>query len=219
MQPPVSLDSFDQRARQDFLTVVGAFNTDTDDGIGNGTLVLLGPCEPGYWAQVTAAPEFNDGAPDPIDRWSKRVITILATEVGGQAFFPFGKPERPFISWALKGGACHVSPVSLLVHATQGLMVSFRGAVLLPNALPLPPVRRNPCETCRDKPCLTACPSLALTQSGYDLGLCHDYLDTGPGQLCLSQGCSVRRSCPAGGDYDRVSAHSAYHMEQFHPCP
>ncbi len=206
------------RVSKERLAVFGLCHTEHEDGLGDGTLALLGPAEPGYWNHVIAQPEFRDGARDPVDRWSARVISDAAKDLGGQALFPFGTPHRPFISWALRGG-CYVSPVSLLVHPRAGLFVSFRGAIHLPDRLPLPDPVPNPCDTCADSPCLTACPASALTADGYDLHGCHAYLDTGPGQHCLSQGCAVRRICPAGAAYQRAPEHSAYHMEQFHPCP
>ncbi len=62
------------------LFVSGAFHPAATDRTpeGTGTLVLLSPAEPGFWTHVTAAPEFADAAPDPLDRWSARVIGALA---------------------------------------------------------------------------------------------------------------------------------------------
>ncbi len=195
----------------------GSLHTDPEDGLGEGTIVLLGPDEPGFWANISTSPEFADSAQDPVDRWSQRVITALADEVGGQALFPFGQPARPFIGWALRSGECFVSPAMLLVHHEAGLFVSFRGAILLPGRLDLPRPPENPCETCSDKPCLSACPPQALTGDGYDLPACHRFLDQPDGQDCMSRGCAVRRSCPLAANYPRINEQSAYHMKEFHP--
>lgn len=196
---------------------MGAFHATEDDGVPEpGTLVLLGPREPDFWAHVTASPEFEDGEPDPMDRWSARVIGRIAAQVGGTAFFPFGDPARPFISWALRSGRAWSSPVGLLVHDTAGLMVSYRGAVLVPERLELPPTGASPCETCLEQPCLTACPVGALDAEGYDLPACHAFLDTSAGTTCMTGGCQVRRACPVSRTYGRLPAQSAYHMGQFH---
>lgn len=210
------LAELEARAAEERLGLFGLCHTVSEDGLGEGTLVLMGPAEPGFWAHFTLSPEFRDGAPDPMDRWSGRVIEELAKGVGGAAVFPFGSPVRPFVSWALRGGA-FVSPVTLLVHPEAGLWVSYRGAVVLPGRLELPAARPSPCESCADKPCLTACPVGALTGDGYDLAACHAYLDSDPGRDCMARGCAVRRSCPAGAGYRRVERQSAYHMERFHP--
>ena len=179
------------------------------------TLLMIGPKEPGFWPHLQAQPEW--GGPDPVDRWSRRVIGRVACDLGAKAVFPFGGPPyQPFYSWALRTGRVWDSPVKLLVHATQGLMVSFRGALALKQVLPLPAPAVQPCGTCA-KPCLTACPATALTGAGYDVARCHAHLDQPAGADCLNGGCLVRSTCPAGAGYARMPSQSAYHMRQFHP--
>lgn len=179
------------------------------------TLLMIGPKEPGFWPHLQAQPEW--GGPDPVDRWSRRVIGRVACDLGAKALFPFGGPPyQPFYSWALRTGRVWDSPVKLLVHATQGLMVSFRGALALKQVQPLPAPAVQPCATCA-KPCLTACPATALTGAGYDVARCHAHLDQPKGADCLNGGCLVRSTCPAGAGYARMPSQSAYHMRQFHP--
>nr|WP_245781046.1 ferredoxin [Litoreibacter janthinus] len=199
--------------------MLGAFHPAQEDiaPVGCGTLVLLGPREPGFWAGFTQSPEWLDNEPDPIDRWSVRVISALAEQIGATALFPFGGPPyQPFFRWALASGHAWQSPVSLLVHAQAGLMASYRGALALPERLELPPAPPKPCDSCADKPCLSACPSAALTREGYDVPKCHAFLDTKEGRSHLSQGCNVRRACPVSQSYGRVEEQSAYHMSIFH---
>ncbi len=202
------------------LEIFGAFHPVPADGApdGTGTLVLLGPREPGFWAHVSSSPEIIDGAPDPLDRWSARVIGGLARELGAQALYPFGGPPyQPFIAWALRSGRAWQSPAGLMVHDRAGLMVSYRGALALPQRMSLPVLAENPCETCADKPCLTACPVSALSAGAYDLAACHGHLDTPAGRDCLDRGCAARRVCPVSRTYGRMEAQSAFHMRAFHP--
>lgn len=181
---------------------------------GTRSLLLLGPAEPGYWPHVKAQPEWQDGAPDPVDRWSRRVIGRLACDLRAKAIFPFGGPPyHPFYQWALRTGRSWDSPVRLLVHPGQGLMFSCRGALALKQVVDLPPAAK-PCDAC-PQPCLTACPVGALTGAGYDLPACHAFLDTPAGQGCMTQGCAVRRACPVSQTYARLPEHSAYHMAVF----
>jgi epoxyqueuosine reductase len=182
---------------------------------------LRGPQEPGFWPHLKAQPEWANfqqgGRPDPVDRWSRRVIGTLACDLGAKALYPFGGPPyHPFYKWALKSGRCWDSPVRLLVHDTAGLFVSFRGALALKHVLELPLTPPKPCDSCASKPCLTACPTNALVGAGYDVKKCHDYLDTGAGQDCMTNGCVVRRTCPLSRSYARLPEQSAYHMGQFH---
>ena len=202
------------------LAVLGAFHAEPGDGLpdGTGTLLLFGPDEPGFWPHLTAEPEWQDGAPDPVDRWSARVLTGLAERFGGRAFFPFGGPPyHPFYAWALRSGRAWPSPVALLVHDTAGLMVSYRGAIALTDRIDLPaPPAQPPCARCADRPCLPACPAGALGKQGYDVPACHAYLDTMPDGDCISSGCVTRRACPVSQGYGRLPEQSAYHMRLFH---
>ena len=201
-----------------YLEVLGGFAVKEGEAgfpAGTRTLLMIGPKEPGFWPHLQAQPEWN--GPDPVDRWSRRVIGRVACDLGAKALFPFGGPPyQPFYSWALRTGRVWDSPVKLLVHATQGLMVSFRGALALAQTIPLPPPAIQPCAACA-KPCLTACPAGALTGAGYDVPLCHAHLSQAAGTDCMTRGCLVRSTCPAGAGYARMPSQSAYHMRQFHP--
>ena len=212
---PVAAVSLTERVAACHLEVLGGFHCADEPGLpaGTRTVVMLGPREPGFWADVTGSQEW--GGPDPVDRWSQRVVGGLACAMGGTALFPFGGPPYlPFYSWALRTGSIWESPVRLLVHGTQGLMVSFRGALALPDVIDLPAPGPRPCEDC-PMPCLTACPVGALTGAGYDVPRCHGFLADG-GDDCMAAGCLVRRACPVSQAYARMPEQSAYHMRQFH---
>lgn len=175
------------------------------------SVVLLAPDEPAFWTIFRASPEATNGAPDPLDRWSARVVGALAARWGGAMRLPSdGPPWPPFGAWALGSGAVHASPVGLFVDAVAGLWVSFRGAVLLGETL-APRPRPSPCPGC-PAPCVAACPVGALTPQGYDVSACHAYLDEGGD--CLHLGCRVRRACPVGA---REPEQAAFHMRAFHP--
>ncbi|MEL6701557.1 MAG: ferredoxin, partial [Pseudomonadota bacterium] len=100
------------------LQPLGAFApTDDDDLSGIKSVVMIAPA-PDFWTQFTASHEWQGGLPDPMDRWSQRVIGRLALELDAKAYFPFtGPPYRPFYSWAQRAGQSHASPVTLLISA------------------------------------------------------------------------------------------------------
>jgi len=202
------------------LAIYGGFHPGPGDACPPAvkTLLLLGPDGPGFWPRLQAEPEFTDAGPDPLDRWSRRVIGAWACALRAKAVFPFtGPPYRPFLAWATASGRAWSSPVGMLVHDRAGLMISFRGALGLKSrvALPAPPAA-PPCEGCA-RPCLDACPVGALTGAGYDVGACHAYLATGPGRACLTDGCAVRLACPVSAAFGRLPEQSAHHMRYFHP--
>ena len=181
------------------------------------SLLLFGPRQPEFWDRASAAPEFRDGAANPLDRWSKRVLGALADRFKGAALFPFdGPPYPPFIDWAFRSGCFHTSPIGLLVHATDGLMTSLRGALALPYSTASPAPKPSPCETCTDRPCRTSCPVGAFNSEGYDVTTCHNHLDTPAGCDCMEQGCAARRACPASKRSGRRPEQSAFHMRAFH---
>lgn len=214
-----ALDVIAKRAAQDCLSVFGALHLAPEDGLPPAlqTLILFGPAEPGFWPHLKASREWQDGAPDPVDRWSRRVIGQIACGLGGKAYFPFGgPPHHPFYQWALRSGRAWASPVTLLVHDRAGLFVSYRGAIALRDRLDLPAKLPKPCDSCPGQPCRTACPAAALTPSGYDVGACHSFLDQSEGKDCLSSGCLARRACPVSYAYGRLPEQSAYHMRLFH---
>ena len=197
------------------LSVVGAFHPTPDDRLGPArTVVLLGPGEPGFWAHVSQEPEFQDGAHDPMDRWSRRVIEGWADTLNAQPLFPFGHPQRPFLSFAMRSGRAWSSPLGMLVHDTVGLMVSYRGALALRQHLDIPEPSEQPCGACQ-APCKTACPIGALSGEGYDVPACKAFVGSEAGVDCRTQGCIARRACPISKTYPRAPGQSAYHMEVF----
>ncbi len=210
--------ALERAARTRQLTILGGFHPDAQDDVPEGcrTLLMLGPDEPAFWPAFTQSAEWRDGARDPMDRWSTRVIGAWAAELGAVPLYPFGgAPFRPFYSWALRTGRIHASPVAFLVHDTAGLFVSFRGALALPDHITLPEPGPNPCKTCKAQPCTTACLGDALSPDGYDVPKCKAFLATDAGAENLTQGCNVRRACPVSQTYGRLPAQSAYHMRQF----
>lgn len=192
------------------LEVFGAVHDEGD------TVVLLGPREPGFWAAFSASCEYQDGEPDPLDRWSKRVISDLAEKLDGAAIFPSdGPPYAPFMTWAVDSGQAWQSPVGMLVHARAGLMVSYRGALRLPELYELPSPAAKPCESCA-QPCLEACPVAALNASHvYDVPACKTHASAPEGISCRTEGCLVRRICPVSQTHGRLPEQSAFHMRSF----
>lgn len=211
------LDAFDTDARARGLCLRGALHPKAGDIDGAfGTVLLFGPDEPGFWALFQASPEASDGAPDPLDRWSKRVIGTLAAAWGGRAIFPSDRPFAPFLRWAVDSGRSFVAPVGLLVHADAGLLVSYRGAVAIPERLDLPAPATAPCETCETQPCRSACPVGALgAGQDYDVPTCRAHVASDAGAECRHGGCLVRRACPVSARLRRPAAQAGFHMAAF----
>lgn len=205
-------------AHQKGLIVMGATHPRISGakGLDGGTLILLGAGS-AFWPTLKAAPEWH--GPDPVDRWSTRVIGQMARELGAEVYFPFGGPPyAPFIDWALKSGRTFSSPVGALVHDTVGMMISFRGALHFAKEFAIPTTTAgSPCDNC-PAPCAQACPVGALnTHIFYDVEACHSHLSTSAGQTCMSGGCLARLACPLSAGAGRDPEQSAHHMKAFHP--
>ena len=212
----MTLDAIRARAGEAGLGVVGALHPGPDDGVPEGiaTLILLGPSGPEMWTAFSASPECADGQPHPMDRWSRRIITAMADDLGGEALFPFGGPPwQPFQKWAVRGEGAVSSPVAMQVSQERGLWVSYRGALGLKQKIDLPQAARNsPCDGC-PAPCLTACPVDAFGGGSYDVPRCIGHLKD-PDVPCRS-GCLVRVACPFSVRIDLPCEQRAFHIDAF----
>jgi hypothetical protein len=187
------------------------------DGHRVATVILVGNAGNTLWGPFSASPEYADGEPHPLDRWSRRVIGGMGATFGGSTCYPNdGPPWPPFIAWAKRAGPVVESPIGILVHPDYGLWHAFRGALLLPQALdlPVPDNRPPPCRSCPDQPCRTACPVRAFTSQGYDVAACADFLAGADGTRCAA-GCLARRACPVGQEYNYPRAQQALHLDAF----
>ncbi len=202
----------------------GAFHPGPGDGVppladgrATGTLVLAGNVGGAMWQAFSRARRAEDG-PNPLDAWTRRVLTALAADLGGDALFPFGGPPYlPFQRWARCAGPLWPSPIGPLIHPDYGLWHAYRGALAFAGRFDLPPrdERPSPCETCADKPCLTTCPVGALTPGGYDVGTCAGHIASAAGEDCMALSCRARRACPVGREYTYGPEQSRFHMEAF----
>ena len=214
------------RERMEVLGLIarGGFHPRADDAVPafvDGrrvrTVVLVGNAGEALWPVFAASPEAGDGQPDPLDRWSRRVIGSIAAELDGTACFPGdGPPWPPFVAWARRAEPVVESPIGILVHPDYGLWHAYRGAILLDRAIALPARdhRPSPCETCPDQPCRHACPVGAFAPNGYDAAACADFLSGEQGARCAG-GCLARSACPAGRHCNYPPAQQALHLDAF----
>ncbi len=152
-----------------------------------------------------------------LDQWTKDVVDPLADDLGARAIYPFDKPPQPFLTWARQCGAGHTSPLGLNIHSEYGLWHAYRAALLFPVVFDLPRHRNvtHPCETCVDKPCLTACPVNAFDGTSYDVTACAQHLETTAGSSCMTNGCKARLACPIGASYQYTTQQKQFHMRAF----
>jgi hypothetical protein len=220
----MTLEQLEHSLAREGLLLRGGFHPRSGDGVpamASGTipatLILVGNAGPAMWHRFAASPEYADGAPDPLDRWTRRTLSGLAADCGAAALFPFGGlPFLPFQRWALRAEPVHASPLGMLIHPTYGLWHAYRGALAFAQHLAVPARGdvASPCVSCAERPCLQACPAGAFSARGYDASACRSHLITA-GQACFSAGCLARAACPVGRQYAYAPAQAAFHMRAF----
>jgi hypothetical protein len=221
----MELDSIRGRIVEHGLAFRGAFHPDAADGVppvpgggAAGTLVLVGFTGSAHWQTFAGSPEALDRQPDPLDRWSLRVVGALAQAVGGTPCFPFGDPPfLPFQRWAQKAEPVYPSPLGILIHPDWGLWHAYRGALAFAERLPLPESDRRPrpCDDCAEKPCLTACPVDAFSGGTYDVPACVGHIASPAGIDCMDFGCRARRACPVGATHRYVPDQARFYLQAF----
>ena len=214
------------------LRLCGHFTPAPEEGLpalpdlAQGQVWLVGMAGSGFWPSFAGSQEYQDGLPDALDRWSRRVGQSLAQQLGGIALFPFeGPPYWPFQRWARRCEPVQPSMLGLLMHPRFGLWHAFRFALLLPagrGASVTPqdiPTHSSglaqACLSCSGQPCLQACPVLAFAPGRYDVAPCVSYLHTEAGHDCMARGCAARRACPEGSAWRYDQDHAAFHMRAF----
>ena len=189
---------------------------ETDEG--SGRALLIGNVGPSLWPAFQSSAEAGDGAPDPMNRWTRAALAPLARELGAQVRFPFDRPFFPFQRYARLATGMEPSPLGLAIHPEYGLWVALRGLLVWADeTFALPPRRPTyrPCDRCPDKPCLDTCPVDAFDGASYAVERCRTHVrgpDTG---ACAGRGCAARRACPVGAGFAYEEAQQRFHMKAF----
>ena len=181
-------------------------------------LALVGNIGSSYWPVFSRSPEFRDGRPHPLDRWSRRVAEAIAAELPVQPVYPFeGPPYYPFQQWAQRAEALEQSPIGVMMHPEFGLWHSYRFALLGAHFDTLRPgsPADSPCLSCDTKPCLHRCPVDAFDTSGYDVERCRNYLQQTPQAGCHETGCLARYACPIAPDLAYTAEQGKFHLKAF----
>ena len=181
-------------------------------------LVMLGNGGRDFWEALETKIKIeneNEGyqppadlAEHPIDAFSldlaQRFIQTLETSISNTASLLL-YPQTEFLIPLQQLGelACWgtPSPIGNSISPVYGLWFAFRAAFLTTAELPLrqEPAAPSPCDTCRDKPCQSACPVGAVRAIGhFDLTGCVNHR-LHPGSTCASR-CLARLACPVGVD-------------------
>lgn len=209
-----------------FCLQASDFADGADRSLANAPAFLLGSAG-SIWQAFSASAEFCDGNPDPLDRWTQRVVgaAVLQAGIRAVALHPFGEPRWPFQQFARRATGMRASPLGLLIHPGFGLWLALRAAIAFPDekcAISNAHALNHPCDACAEKPCLTACPVDAFSAGGFDAGACRSYLDSTPASRddssfpdCMNAGCAARLACPVGQEWRHGGPQLRFHMQAF----
>jgi hypothetical protein len=219
---PVGLDIFGW-----FLVPNAEFRFGRDQEMENYPAVLIGnrPMNGAHrmWPVFSVSPEYSDGEAQPLDRWTRRVIEPIAGEFGAEAVFPFGEPVYPFERWGQQATGQQQSPLGILIDPDHGLWSAFRAVLIFSDWFDIPATDQAayPCESCTEKPCLSACPVAAYTGTDFKVGQCLAHLSTDYEPRCLDTGCQARAACPVGLAYspEQIQFHMAAFDNAARPGP
>ena len=194
---------------------LGWFAPSGDDHVPGSAafVVLIGNAGPDMFRRFAR----ERAAGQSLDDWTRSATQSLAEGLDARALHPFDKPALPFLRWARRAGAGHVSPLGLNIHAQYGLWHAYRAALVFPVAfdVPMQSPGLHPCESCAAKPCLSACPVNAFSGKAYDVAGCGRHLQSAEGEACMTGGCQARRACPVGKAYTYETPQLRFHMNAF----
>jgi len=183
------------------------------------SIALVGNIGSSYWPVFSQSREYQDGEPDSLDRWSRRIAEQVAETIGATPVYPFeGPPYHPFLQWAKRAEALGQSPMGLMIHPVYGLWHSYRFGLLLPQSWQTgaPGISvESPCLSCEGQPCLHTCPVDAFDTGSYNVDSCATYLKQTADAGCHQQGCLARNACPVGEAFRYNSVQHSFHLRAF----
>jgi ferredoxin len=181
------------------------------------------------FARFRASPEAGDGAPDPLDRYTRRTVMEALAAVAGprgdraRAFFPFvgSAPVLPFQRLGRAAGLGPASPLGLQIHPVYGPWWAYRAALVFKDdvsAVAPSPAPHDVCQGC-DAPCIAACPAGAVRREGFSVPACHGrrLADQGLGPDCRLS-CIARIRCVRGPEHRYTDEQLAFHMAASMPA-
>jgi len=189
---------------------------------GAAGALIVGSGGPAFFDRFEGGPEATDGAPNPLDRYTERVVTQATGEALGPrgaahvVHFPFGvRPLLPFQRLGRAAGLGGPGPLGLQIHPTFGPWWAYRGLLILDRPLPAAPSPGDGCAGC-DAPCVAACPAGAVARGGFDVVACHARrLVAEPCRLS----CAARIACVRGPAHRYRDDELAFHMRASMPSP
>lgn len=175
-------------------------------------IIVIGNGGGALWAafrdEVRHHPEY-DAQAHPLDDFTARVLATHALPIAERMglrpvlHLPFRDTPSPmsFVHLAEAAGLGRRSVLGVLVHPEFGPWMALRGALMVEAASPAarPAAGFDPCSSCRDRPCVAACPGAAVVHpDGWNIPRCIAFrVDRAEQNPCVDR-CHARVACVYG---------------------
>ena len=155
---------------------------------------------------------------DPVDTFSTQLTIQFITDYLGNPphllLYPFGDYLVPLTQLGEWVGWSHPSPIGQGISEQFGVWFAYRTAVLLNGNFPTTPriQTTSPCQSCAEKPCITACPVGAAQEDTFHITPCVNFRlsDHSP---CADR-CLARLACPVAPEHRYTLSQIQYHYTQ-----
>ena len=201
------------------------FRSQADADLGQSG-ILIGNVGSKMWDRFVRSIEYGDGKPNPMNRWTAKIVGELANSTNGLPIYPFDEPYWPFQKFAQKAAKVQPSPLGILIHPEFGLWHAFRAVLVFDDPVEvlqsyvskhyIEEVQNHPCNDCLEKPCLSSCPVGAIDENGLNPSTCFAHLKTGSDPNCLATGCEARNACPVGSANRYCQEQIQFHMKHYY---
>lgn len=193
-----------------------------------GAVVVIGNGGSAFWSayrdHASRHPELAT-VEHPLDAFTALVMETYALPVAErlglhpalQLPFRASAPPLSFVHLAEAAGLGRRGLLGVLIHPEFGPWMALRGALLVDDApsAPRPAAGFDPCPTCRDRPCLAACPAGAVSYpGGWDVPCCIAFrVEQGGANPCHDR-CHARVACVYGRRHCYPSDALAHHQQR-----
>lgn len=178
-------------------------------------LLVFGHAGTRMWrAMREATPEPSTSA-NPVDEFSLATVRAhIEDELGVRrwaALYP-GTTLVPLQELGTLLGWHQPSPLLVGISEAFGTWFAYRAVVVADTSLPLTPPpspRTSPCDSCVEKPCLSACLGAALNTGTLSIERCVTFRarDASP---CADR-CHAREACPIGAEHRYDTEQTRHH--------
>lgn len=189
------------------------------------TLIVIGNGGGDLWRAFqiycTAHPDYMQEHDHPLDDYTVEIIEgflsplLSQAGVGHHYLYPFRFTTEPvsFMHLAQAAGMAEPSILGVVLHPVFGPWIALRAAVFVDIDLYEPPPAPDfdPCPSCTERPCITACPGRAVNiESGWDIPACVHHRLRVEGD-CIDL-CYARYECIYGREHRYPLDELRYHQ-------